>query len=1141
MLPWMRFLRPLPLLTAGFGLLIFLAFFLGPQLGISYVWIAVAVGVLILLYVLVLMIMRLRAVQASQRLEKSIQESAERQARSAKPGREEEIEEVKTRLLEAIGALKTSKVGKGTKGAGALYVLPWYMIIGPPAAGKTTLLQQSGLNFPYMDPTRSRSSVRGVGGTRNCDWWFADEAVIIDTAGRYVLPVEADDTAEWLAFLDLLRKYRGRKPLNGLMVGISVEDLIGASDEQIDNHAHRIRSRIDELIQRLGITFPVYVVFTKCDLVRGFVEFFGDLSKAERAQPLGATIARERAQQQPAETLFKAELERLRGSLVEARRERLSQLQLQEARPDVFFFPMQIEAARERVSRFLEHLFRKNPYQDAPIFRGFYFTSGTQEGRPIDHVIHALFRGFGVGQAEERVYVEPSQKKSYFIEQVFSRIVFPDRNLAGPSAAGERRRRANRVKAFAIGTVVLALFTLGLLGLFASNRALVSDVRSLSEQVSAAQASGGLALDDLRKMEQLRGRIEVAERRGKPGMRAAFLWTYQGDPAERQGARLLLSALHRLAFEPAVPALLTQLRDEREGDFFTTYERYRTLRVLQDPAARLSDPDAARRSAAVLGDHWYRQLGEGSREEFQDLLQKQLLFAVDHAAERAAPNVMPPIRVRDSGLEATVLARLRNGWTVDGLYPALSAFAARTPEITVATAAGEGLAGEISVPGLYTKAGWDGPVQDCLTDLERIRTDPSLREAFGYEPQDLQAGILERYARDYATAWIEFIGGAVPSGGRSDTDTQLFLDRTAGENSPVVKLLETADANTSFDNAPGAMQRLADAFGPVHDFVASGSTLRRAFQLVDKQKKPAEEYRGLVQGLKDKFADLKESPNPGGSSESLKLQSWIADNLRGGDPVSETMAGLLRTPTAIIEGTVRAGRGAGLQTSWRQVHRQFESTLARSYPFTTGAEDASLDDFTAFFGPGGMFWSYYKENLATAVSEDGSEILDARTPVSAEMKRCIQRAYRIRRAFFSGGDLGFSFSLTPELPVRPGDAQFVVQQTRLEVGGQTLTYEMGPPISKKLEWPGPNPERGAALRMVASGASATPLEEQGAWGLFRLLDGARSRGARLEWTLATNKGDVVLPYNVGGMSSANPLDRDIFRFSCPADIRGAER
>ena len=45
--------------------------------------------------------------------------------------------------------------------------------------------------------------VSGVGGTRYCDWWFTEEAVIIDTAGRYTTQ-DSDgdnDKKSWLAFL----------------------------------------------------------------------------------------------------------------------------------------------------------------------------------------------------------------------------------------------------------------------------------------------------------------------------------------------------------------------------------------------------------------------------------------------------------------------------------------------------------------------------------------------------------------------------------------------------------------------------------------------------------------------------------------------------------------------------------------------------------------------------------------------------------------------------------------------------------------------------------------------------------------------------------------------------------------------------
>jgi type VI secretion system protein ImpK len=65
-----------------------------------------------------------------------------------------------------------------------------------------------------------QGAVRGIGGTRNCDWWFTDEAVLIDTAGRYTTQSSNRevDAAAWTGFLTLLKKFRPAQPLNGAIV-----------------------------------------------------------------------------------------------------------------------------------------------------------------------------------------------------------------------------------------------------------------------------------------------------------------------------------------------------------------------------------------------------------------------------------------------------------------------------------------------------------------------------------------------------------------------------------------------------------------------------------------------------------------------------------------------------------------------------------------------------------------------------------------------------------------------------------------------------------------------------------------------------------------------------------------------------------
>src|SRR5215510_10848685 len=147
---------------------------------------------------------------------------AESTARSA-----QEIATLQARFKEAVTVLRKARF-KGRAGERQyLYQLPWYVIVGAPGSGKTTALVNSGLKFPLEEAGASQS-IKGVGGTRNCDWWFTDEAVLLDTAGRYTTQEgeQKTDAAAWLGFLDLLKKYRPRRPLNGAIITVSIADLL---------------------------------------------------------------------------------------------------------------------------------------------------------------------------------------------------------------------------------------------------------------------------------------------------------------------------------------------------------------------------------------------------------------------------------------------------------------------------------------------------------------------------------------------------------------------------------------------------------------------------------------------------------------------------------------------------------------------------------------------------------------------------------------------------------------------------------------------------------------------------------------------------------------------------------------------------
>src|SRR6185312_13723750 len=169
-----------------------------------------------------------------------------------------ERSQLQARFQEAVDTLRKTRRG------GNLYALPWYVVIGPPGSGKSTLLQNSGLNFPLSNKF-GKEALRGVGGTRNCDWWFTDEAVFLDTAGRYTTQDSdrAADAGAWTEFLSLLRRYRKRRPINGVLVAMSLSDLLMLDANGLRDHIGAVRRRLDELGEQLRIRVPVYLVLTK--------------------------------------------------------------------------------------------------------------------------------------------------------------------------------------------------------------------------------------------------------------------------------------------------------------------------------------------------------------------------------------------------------------------------------------------------------------------------------------------------------------------------------------------------------------------------------------------------------------------------------------------------------------------------------------------------------------------------------------------------------------------------------------------------------------------------------------------------------------------------------------------------------------
>ena len=121
--------------------------------------------------------------------------SKDTEAEYGKIKNKEELQLINQQMKDSIQLIRKSKLGD-KKGSAALYELPWYMVIGNPAAGKSSAIYNSGLRFPFEE-THQKMVSAGLSGTRNCDWFFSTEGVLLDTAGQAELATPKTGFAAW--------------------------------------------------------------------------------------------------------------------------------------------------------------------------------------------------------------------------------------------------------------------------------------------------------------------------------------------------------------------------------------------------------------------------------------------------------------------------------------------------------------------------------------------------------------------------------------------------------------------------------------------------------------------------------------------------------------------------------------------------------------------------------------------------------------------------------------------------------------------------------------------------------------------------------------------------------------------------------
>ncbi|MBN2319757.1 MAG: type VI secretion system membrane subunit TssM [Acidobacteria bacterium] len=830
---------------------VLLVWFLAPRFGLTRFAIILVIAALLLLWLIILAIQYL---VGKARASRSTVSADSRHNSEQSSSESEDTAVFGERLDRALRWLKKSKLAES--GRDVVYDLPWYLLIGARDSGKSTLVVQSGFNFPYTDPKKTAGKL-DFGPTTNCDLWVANEALFIDPSGNYFS--EDREITPCLNMLRQLKQRRQQKPIDGIVLLVDTSRLFSPDDTAVRDQANKLRTFLDMTMQEFGMVIPIYLLFNKSDLIEGFQEFFSKPGEREK-QLLGATFTREQYESQHPEKIFQQEFDQICRS---ARSFGIARL-ITESRRDrekTFPFPKQLSLMKDRLTEFVGILFQHSQFREKPLFRGFYFTSGVQGERSFNLVADLLKSKTGLPGASE---IESTRRtNSYFIKTLLTQVILPDRNLAGLSEAARRRRRLKRmILAGTAGILLPIIILLCFWGAYRDNRRLTDAVESARE----IQIENGKNSENLLKLGELRQRLEILDCTGKldscriSGRR--FHWgLHVGKAALAEARRVYVEKLNQLfldqllngdkALGDTYAGLKTQLRviagspandrdSDSDADAFDPGRAYTLLKTVM----MLSDETKA--SPAFLEEQLIEYWSSGVQEKDMPEAKLLLQFYLHQLGDHKNPAYRLPTSLADKEIAKRVRDMLL---VVDpdhyyyGIIQEEGSHKINRINLT-------GIVGVentdlfdlgMEIDGTYTKVGWEqlvrGRIGEMKADYETERSWVLGMTASAPGQPRIEEKLEDRYFRDYGESWWNFLKSIdiVPFNEFNDASKKLVI-LSDNNQSPIVHFTKTAALNTwgdidepdprniknienTLEREPEAKARLIEAFQPLHEFV----------------------------------------------------------------------------------------------------------------------------------------------------------------------------------------------------------------------------------------------------------------------------------------------------------------------------------
>ena len=1051
-----------------------------------------------------------------------------------------------------------------------LYKLPWYVVIGPENAGKTSFINRSNQSFALTSVAKAgKRPSREIESPLKIDWWISNDAVLIDPAGELICQQDAERTdlhpdlprRLWTHFVGWLGRSRARRPLNGAILIVDLATLLTQTASDRVALAVLIRARLRELMEQLGTRLPIYVVLSKFDLVRGFDAFFAGLPRAARENSLGFTCTLSSVDDFDA---WIGELSQQYDTFVTNLNEQVfdamaTRPDLAE-REDIFVFARQMAGLKPALFTFLSEIFESDRYSTPALVRGMYFSSVYQQGVPANAFVNAAALSYGVTPAVSRA-LPLGRAATYFTDRLFQRIVYPEAGLAGDNISILRgKRRMMWVSSGVVAVGCLVVIT-GWHYHYTDNRQKAYAVLDKTQAYTGRQVDQRLdptGRNLLAPLNQIRDAVAVFDDYRAAWPLVSGMGLYQG----RTIGPKVDAAYMRLLGQRFLPQLGIGVMERLNAAEPGSDERLAALRVFR----MIEDRD--NRNPALVEGWMARQWQQAFPADgaTQGQLMRHLDYAMKYVdtdlpqyrqmvgeVQTELRQVPLPQRVyatmkRDASavLPAPLDLRGEIGPVFDILYRQAEPAAAQ---------AGAPAANPLRIDRLLTGKGFKEYFAVNSKDLTRLalidQWTLGYRAGLKYSEEDsrqLIAQVRDRYTADYIATWRQGLNSLEVTDFRDVDHAVLVLENVTGAAQPLQRLLETVNRNTRIyapltAATPAAVAEAEKKLGEDPDRLQAARIEREfaplAGLLAAKGDQPAylDETNKAVLALYDYMKAVQNSPDRGQAALNAVVGHF---KLEGTDPIFtlKRMSNGLPEPLNRQVGKL-ADESAKvlmvealreLEKRWdQQVYGFYQERLAGRYPLNpASAQNIALQDFDAFFGPQGRLQVFYDSYLKLFF-EDNKDALyadgQADHLVNAQVREQLLAAKRIREAFFDNrGALGLQFTVEP-LALSTDQLNSV-----LNVDGQLVSYAHGPHMATGLIWPNALREGvESKVTLVGTTGNTRALRFQGPWAWFRLLSQAQLNGTTAgSVDVSFRAGEGSVRYRITADKPVNPFTQRIF-------------